>query len=126
MRDGAAIVESLATAPGQEPRGGGRGAVDCEKRGPGREQLVGEHEEAAWVGVDLDSGDGSALSRGVPLAVGQGQVEGLGLAFPDIGGQACVNYGLSLHWFTQVCSWQTFLLFFEKVCKLFWQGSKLF
>ena len=78
VRDGVAVMKGLSSAPGQEPRGGVRGAVYREKRGPGREQLFGEHEEAALIGVDLDPCEGSPLRCGVPPCRRKGPGRGPG------------------------------------------------
>ncbi len=43
----------------------------------------------------------------------------------SIGGQACVNFGLSLHGFTLVCSVYTFRSSFDKMCNFFSQISHL-
>jgi hypothetical protein len=57
-------------------------------------------------------------------AVIASSIDGLGDRF-NIGGQMCVNLGLSLHRFAQVCSWVNFLTIFDKVCKLTHRFSHL-
>jgi hypothetical protein len=92
--DGTTVVGGLAPTLSEKTGSGGICVDECDKRGPERGQFLSKHGVAAGEGVNEHPSEWTALSDGVALPEGKGQVEGASLLVPEGLGRNCAVIGL--------------------------------